>query len=36
MGQIKPKEYKLKPGEKLMVRTAVPDDAILMARFVED
>ena len=36
MGQIDPKEYELKTGERLTVRTAVPDDAILMARFVED
>ncbi|MHC4464030.1 MAG: GNAT family N-acetyltransferase [Planctomycetota bacterium] len=27
MGQIKPKEYELKTGEKLTVRAAVPDDA---------
>ena len=27
MGQIKPEECKLKTGEKLVVRTAVPDDA---------
>ncbi len=27
MGQIKPKEYKLKTGETVIIRTAVPDDA---------
>ena len=27
MGQIKPKEYELRTGEKLIIRTAVPDDA---------
>jgi RimJ/RimL family protein N-acetyltransferase len=41
MGQIKPEECKLKTGEKLVVRTAVPDDAQALLEyahviFVED
>ncbi len=35
MGQIKPKEYELGTGEKLTVRTAVPDDAQVLLEYAD-
>ena len=35
MGQIKPKEYELRTGEKLIVRTTVPDDAKALLEYAD-
>lgn len=35
MSEIEPKEYELKTGEKLIVRTAVPDDAQALLEYAD-